>query len=166
MNHQRIILLSVSLVLVSMPAVVSLVLFGGVQGYKEGLLADIDPKLLAGFSSHGPDFFEFVAEKYLFIAVCSLVFIVGRIIDRGRATLILCFLALSGIIFFYGRLLFFKYSIDDSATLLYREWLNFTLRLDWACLISTGLVIVVELIGLTRFRNEGEIRVRPAILSQ
>lgn len=141
---------TVPLVLASILSVTSLLLLGAIQGYKQGLLADIEPDGLERFSVQGPNFFEFVGETYLFIAVCSLLFILGKVITEKTSSSILCFASGLGIIFLYWQLLLFKHDIDDSAILYYRQWLDISLKFDWTCLSLTIVLIILEGVGFAK----------------
>lgn len=123
----------------------SLVLFGGVCGYAEGLIANVDPELLAGFSAHGPNFFDEVARSYLLISFCSIGYQLTKLFHQSVARDIGGGVAQVGIVFLCARLLLFKYDTGESAVLSYRYWLDRSFFVDWAIMIVALLLIGLEM---------------------
>lgn len=146
MNGENLLKI-ISLAVASISFAISVMLWGEISGFEQGMLAAYnieDVNNMIKFATHGPNFFEFVIGKYSLIALCFYIYLVGKLIKTEQLSHIFCFLSLGIIVILYWQLFQFKYDIDDSAVLLYRKWLTKSIKFDWFCFSSALILLIVQ----------------------
>lgn len=148
---KREVLKIISLGLASLSFVICLLLWGEISGFKKGFLAAYHVENADNtikIATSGPNFFEFVIGKYALIALCFYIYLVGKLIKEENSSQFLCILSLVVSIILYLLLLQFKYGIDDSAVLLYREWLTTSIKFDWFCFFTAVGLLIIQIASL------------------
>jgi len=144
-----------SVLFASFPLAISLYLCGEINGFRDGMLAGYDIENLQmvqeKFITHGPNFFDVMTWQYSIIVFCLSLYIIGRFLATKTVNLILSLSFLTAAIVFYWQLLHLKYGIDESAILLYRKWLNTSIRFDWFCLFCVVVLCIVQIYSLITF---------------
>lgn len=133
----------ISIILSLTPLAICLLLLGDIWGLEKGMHALYGR---AGedsgihFSTHGPNFFDTVAAHYSITASLLCLNLIGVYFHRTNGSIVLRFIFLAATIMLLGKLLGFKYSIDESAALFYRNWLTASAWFDW---YSIGCIVTL-----------------------
>lgn len=142
---------------------ICLLLWGEIRGFEQGVLAasgiEDFASIKSSFSVHGPNFFEVTAEKYSFIAVILVLYLISKSLEESIISNCLCLLSTGGGIILFGSLLLFKIGIDDSTALFYREWLAKSIIIDGIGLFITAILFLAQVILLAlqlKHMNEGK----------
>ena len=130
--------------------VMASLLWGEVDGFQSGMLATygIEESSTKAFVTHGLSVFEFLEARYSAIAFVVCCFLLIQYLKSYPISIVVSLGLLVVALVSYVQLLLFKYDVDDSSVLLYRDLLVYSIRLDWLGFLASALLFVFQSLSI------------------
>lgn len=136
---------------------ICLFLWSEINGFEQGFRAAYNIEHINSsiqFVTHGPNFFDFIIEKYFFIGLCFCIYIIGKLLKEENSSQVLCISSLVVSIVLYWQLLQFKFGINNTE-LIYNNWLHKSLKFDYFCFFSVLILLAMQIFILSlRWSNK------------
>lgn len=123
----------------------SVYLMAEILGFQKGTEALVSPTADGfAFVAHGPNFYEYLASRYLIIALSFFVVFLFSLFERRILRIVSISICSVLVIFGLWQIVNFKFLVLEIANFPYNEWIETSVKYDTAIGVSMAILCGIE----------------------